>query len=77
MLDVYSPATPRLRLGPLLARYDRLCLSQENLQLEAARDRCTGRLAAIERARADWTELRRTGLTTAALSAALMPDRDA
>jgi hypothetical protein len=57
-----------------LARYDRLWLSQKDLQLEAACDRCTGRLAGIERARADWTELRRTGLTAAAL---MMPDHEA
>jgi hypothetical protein len=74
VLDVYFAGDPRLRLGPLLARYDRLGLSRKNLRLEAARDRCAGHLAAIERARTDWTELRRNGLTTAALSAALMPD---
>ncbi len=72
MLDIYFAGDPRLRLGPLLARYDRR-LWQKNLQLEAARDRCAGRLAAIETARVDWTELRRTGLTRAAL----MPDHDA
>jgi hypothetical protein len=76
MLDVYFAGDPRLRLGPLLARYDRLCLSQKNLQLEAARDRCVGRLAAIEQARTDWAEVRGNKLTTAALSAALVPDRD-
>jgi hypothetical protein len=77
MFDVYFAGDPRLRLGPLLARYDRLCLSQKNPQLEAARDRCVGRLTAIEQARADWAELRRNELTTAALSAALVPDPDA
>jgi hypothetical protein len=77
MLDVYFAGDPRLRLGPLLARYYRLCLSQEDPQLEAARDRCVGRLTAIEQAQADWAELRRNELTTAALSAALAPDRDA
>jgi hypothetical protein len=49
-----------------LARYDRLCLSQKNLQLEALAIAAPADLAAIEGARADWTELRRTGLTTAA-----------
>ncbi len=34
MLDVYFAGDRRLS-GPLLARYDRLCLSQKNLQLEA------------------------------------------
>jgi hypothetical protein len=70
VLDVYFAGDPRHRLGPLLTRYHRLCSSQKNRRLEAARDRCAGHLAAVERARADWTELRRTGLTTAAL----MPD---
>jgi hypothetical protein len=66
MLDAYFAGDPRLRLGPL---------SQRNPRLAAARDRCPGRLAAIERARADWTELRRTALTTAALRAALIDAR--
>jgi hypothetical protein len=74
VLDVYFAGDPRLRLGTLLARYDRLCVLQKNVRLEAARNRCTDHLAAIEQARADWTELRKTGLTTAALSAALMSD---
>jgi len=74
MLDVYFASDRRVRLGPLLARYNRLCLSQKNLRLEAARDRCAAHIAAIERAQRDWTELRRISLTTSALSTALMPD---
>jgi hypothetical protein len=73
MLDAYFAGDPRVRLGPLLVPYNRLCLSQGNQRLAAARDRCPGRLAAIERPLADWTELRRTALTTAAPSAALCP----
>jgi hypothetical protein len=74
VLDVYFAGDPKLRLGSLLARYQELCSTRKNPSLEAARDRCAGHLAAIERARADWAQLRENGLTTVALNAALMPD---
>jgi hypothetical protein len=41
---------------------------------EVVRSEASLVIAAIEQARADWRELRKTGLTTAARGAALMPD---
>jgi len=49
VLDVYFAGDPRLRLGTLLARYDRLCVLQKNVRLEAARTdvrlRCVNQVA--------------------------------
>jgi hypothetical protein len=77
VFDVYFAGDPKLRLGSLLARYNQLCSARPGSPLEAARDRCAEHLAAIERARVAWARLRNAELTTAALSAALVPDYDA
>jgi hypothetical protein len=67
---------PKQRLGSLLASYNQLCATSDNLALHLARDRCAAQLAAIERARARWTQLRETDLTTSALKATLVPDAE-
>jgi hypothetical protein len=77
VFDVYFAGDPKLRLGSLLARYNQLCSARRDPSLEAARDRCAEHLAAIERARVEWARLRNAELTTAALSAALVPHYDA
>jgi hypothetical protein len=77
VFDVYFSGDPELRLGSLLARYNQLCGTRKDPALEAARDRCAGQLAAIQCARDGWRRLRNAELTTAALSAALVPDCEA
>jgi hypothetical protein len=76
VLDVYFAGDPRKRFGTLLERYKELCKQRNESTLKAARDQCAERIAAIEKSRAEWTDLRETVLTATTLNAALMPEHD-
>jgi hypothetical protein len=63
ILDVYFAADPRERLVPMI----------DGARHEARRNRFADRLAAIERARSDWQNLRQTSLTNTAISREMIP----
>ena len=64
IFDVYFATDPCDRLAPA---------GNGGRQSQALRSRYAGKLAAIEKARADWNVLRQTSLAPAAISAALLP----
>jgi hypothetical protein len=74
VLDVYFASNPTRRIGALLESYDQLCKRHDDASLRAVRNRYVERLAAVESAQREWSDLRANELTTAALSAALTYD---
>jgi hypothetical protein len=76
VFDVYFAADPHDRLGPTIERLGLLCADDGDKQLESLRNRYADRLTAIEQARDKWEPLRHTGLSSLAVSAALMPQFD-
>jgi hypothetical protein len=71
VLDVYFAGDPRRRLSALCDSYEELCKRHDDTSLRAARDRYVERLAAVEIAQKEWSDLRANDLATAMLSAAL------
>jgi hypothetical protein len=69
IIDVYFAADANGRFAPVLRQFP----DQRGRPLASVRDRYSERLDAIETARRDWMNLRRTVLAPAAISAALMP----
>jgi hypothetical protein len=73
VIDVYFAVDPQNRFAAMLKRSERSHDEPGADRLAFVRERYADRLAAIERARRDWMELRRTILAPAAIGEALMP----